>query len=549
MKHVRPCLSHALFIGSTLGLAACGGGGGGAGGTATATPATIATPLVLSGNASNGVALSSTTVEARCATGNGSAATDPSGHYRISIDGGALPCVLRVSDGSTTLHSVAEAGGSQSLNANLTPLSDALVASLAGTPPADLYANFETAQSRITAANITTARANLTAALAGVADISGLDPIKDDLSAAPAATNAALAKLSTALDDARLLPADLNAALAAAGGITAPVKTLLQAASATCSGLRSGTYRLIVPFISLGSPFQRITIDAKNLSVRYDDANIDTLIDRGGCHFSTADNDQFYVSASGVALLRYSADSGTTGIALIFPEQTLPVSAFAGSWNEIGFGRETSSDPYEGWSAQSTLDSAGNVTDNQDCGTGLGLTCTADTLPTQLTANSDGGFDSSYQGSAVRMFGFRTTSGTTMMVSATPDGANLSIFAKVGSLTLPRVGSVTRYWNMSFNSAGYQGSFINETTTITANDAGANTYTRSHASDGHLETLSINQPKDGMRYRPAATATNSSGGTVNVSAAVLMRVGDTGLSIARNVTSGQNFFALGIDRP
>lgn len=545
MKPVRPHLPHALLIGSalSLGLAACGGGGGGGG------SGTTAAPLVLSGNASNGAALAGASVEAKCATGSGSATTDASGHYRISIDGGALPCVLRTPNGSTALHSVAEAGGSQSLTANLTPLSQALVASLAGAPPADLYANFDsTAQGRISAANITSARTNLTEALAGVTDTSTLNPLKDDLSAAPAATNAALSKLATALTDARLSQADLDAALAAAGSITAPVKTILQAASATCSGLRSGSYRLFAPFVS-GGGTQRITIDAKNLSVRYADANIDTLVDQGGCLFSTPDNDQFYVSASGVTLLRYSAGGGKTGIALIIPEQTLPVSTFAGTWNEIGFGRDTSSAPFEGWSAQSTLDSAGNFTSNLDCGSGLGVTCTDDILPTQLKVNGDGGFDTTYQGTTSRLFAFRTASGGTMIVGTSPDGSDLSVLTKVGSLSLPTFGTVTRYWNMSFNSTGYQGSFISETTTVATNNASAATYTRNHASDGHQETLTINQPKDGMRYRPAATATNSSGGTVTVSAAVLMRISDTGLTVARNVTSGQNFFAMSIDRP
>ncbi|KAB2968561.1 hypothetical protein [Zoogloea sp.] len=545
MKPVRPHLPHALLIGSalSLALAACGGGGGGSGNSTTSTP------LVLSGNASNGAALSGAAVDAKCATGSGSATTDASGHYRISIDGGTLPCVLRTPNGSTVLHSVVEAGGSQSLTANLTPLSEALVASLASAPPADLYANFDsTAQGRISAASIGNARANLTAALAGITDISPLDPLKDDLNAAPATTNAALGKLATALTDARLSQADLDAALAAAGGVTAPVKTILQAASATCSGLRTGSYRLIAPFVGTGGT-ERITIDAKNLSVSYADANTDTLIDQGGCQFSTPDNDQFYVSASGVTLLRYSAGSGKTGIALIIPEQTLPLFVFAGTWNEIGFGRDSSNTPLEGWSAQSILDSAGNFTGNLDCGSELGVTCTNDTLPTQLKTNNDGGFDTTYQGSAVRMFAFRTASGGTMMVTTSPDGSALSILAKVGSLALPAVGSVTRYWNMSFNSTGYQGNFISETTTVTASNAAANTYTRSHASDGHQETLTINQPKDGMRYRPAATATNGSGGTVNVSAAVLMRASDTGLSVARNVTSGQNFFAMSIDRP
>lgn len=535
-----------LLAGSAiaLGLAACGGGGSG-GSTGTSTAA-----ITIKGTAITDAPIANANVDAKCASGSGSAQTSASGAFQINLTNAALPCVLSVPDGTGALYSVVETGAGSSPTANLTPLTDALVASLAGTPPATLYTTFNAAaQARITAAGVATARTNLAAALSSVTDISALDPLKDDLVTSPAATAIALGKLSTALTDARLLQSELATALAIAGSITAPVKTILQAASPTCSGLRSGTYRLITPFNGSGSAFERITIDAQNLIVRYEDGSTDAMTDHGGCLFSQPDNTQVHVAASGISMWRYPASSSTTAIALAVPEQTLPLAAMTGTWNNIGFARETAAAGLEVYSTQYTLDGSGVFSNALDCGSGLGDTCSTNTPLSTLVANPQGGFDTSQGGVALRAFPFRTASGETTLIVATEDRSMLSVSALATPLSLPAIGSITRYWNASIGSTGLQTSFIAESTTITAQDANAGTYSRSHASNGHAETITINKPKPGMRYRPASVASTTGGGTVNVSEALLMRAGDSGLSVGRSVASGQNFLALSIDRP
>lgn len=56
-------------------------------------PETPAASLDLSGTAAVGKALAGATVNAKCATGSNTATAGPDGVFRLSIPGGALPCV------------------------------------------------------------------------------------------------------------------------------------------------------------------------------------------------------------------------------------------------------------------------------------------------------------------------------------------------------------------------------------------------------------------------------------------------------------------------
>ncbi len=115
-------------------------------------------------------------------------------------------------------------------------------------------------------------------------------------------------------------------------GTAAPVKTILQPAAAGCSGLRSGRYQLIAPFISTGGAIERITVNAKTLTVTYADATTDSVTDNGGCLFSMpGDGSQLHLAPSGLALLRYPVASGKTGVAIIIPGQSIPVADLAGT--------------------------------------------------------------------------------------------------------------------------------------------------------------------------------------------------------------------------
>jgi hypothetical protein len=94
----------------------------------------------LAGTAATGRALASATVGVTCAQGSGSMLSDGGGHYTITLNA-ALPCILTVTSGGTTLHSLAIAGGTF----NTTPETELMLVYLAsqlGTTEDNLIAGF-----------------------------------------------------------------------------------------------------------------------------------------------------------------------------------------------------------------------------------------------------------------------------------------------------------------------------------------------------------------------------------------------------------------------
>jgi len=204
-----------------LALAACGGG------SDSADPATPSTPLALTGTAATGAAIANKLVEAKCKGAAASANSQNDGTYSIALPGGQLPCVLRVTaaDG-TVLHSVATGSGSAA-KANITPVSELVLANLSATAPASFFGSFDaTAAAALTQAKadaavtavvgtLKTAGVDLTAAgnvltgslvatngsTAGNALDQGLDVLKTKLATASPGTDfkTALATLANAL--------------------------------------------------------------------------------------------------------------------------------------------------------------------------------------------------------------------------------------------------------------------------------------------------------------------------------------------------------------
>ncbi|SIT47014.1 conserved exported hypothetical protein [Paraburkholderia ribeironis] len=136
---VRPALA-AICVASLATLAACGGnaciGLNGCGG-ANVTPT-----IAISGTAATGRALASATVGLSCVQGSGSTLSDGGGHYTIAFNA-TPPCILTVTSGGTSLHSLAFAGGTF----NLTPETELMlvyIASQLGTNESALIAGFPT---------------------------------------------------------------------------------------------------------------------------------------------------------------------------------------------------------------------------------------------------------------------------------------------------------------------------------------------------------------------------------------------------------------------
>ncbi|MGT2476273.1 hypothetical protein [Paraburkholderia terrae] len=151
-RFVRPTVS-AMCAASLATLAACGGSvcigfNGCAGGIATQN-------LALAGTAATGKALASANVNVACAQGSGATLSDGGGRYSLAFNA-TLPCVITVTSGGTTLHSLAFAGGTF----NTTPETELMLVYLAaqlGTSESSLIANFASnAQFQQALANQTT---------------------------------------------------------------------------------------------------------------------------------------------------------------------------------------------------------------------------------------------------------------------------------------------------------------------------------------------------------------------------------------------------------
>jgi hypothetical protein len=157
-----------VAAGSLMVLVACGGGGSGSG----AGVAESAVPVVrISGVVARGAALVEAKVTARCASGPvATAVSGSSGAYALEVGEDALPCVLEAvsADAAWTLHSVATRPTAANVptlavTAHITPLTELLVAQLAGTTPSSFMvkATARTLGATITPASITNAQATV----------------------------------------------------------------------------------------------------------------------------------------------------------------------------------------------------------------------------------------------------------------------------------------------------------------------------------------------------------------------------------------------------
>lgn len=171
---------HTVILSSlvSLGLVACGGGGGGSSSSGNSTPVvpSPATNLTVSGTAATGLAIAGASVAAKCLVGAGTATTLADGSYSLVIAGGALPCVLQITnpDGSK-LHSVATGTGNEAV-ANITPLTEMVVARIFTNDPTIAFAGFDTttANTVITTATVKAAQTDVGNVFTGTVDTGSL---------------------------------------------------------------------------------------------------------------------------------------------------------------------------------------------------------------------------------------------------------------------------------------------------------------------------------------------------------------------------------------
>jgi len=297
-------------------LTACGGGGDDF--TASA-PLAGPSSLNISGTAAIGAALAHASVHVTCSAGAATVTSDANGVFTVSITDGALPCVLTAvsSDGATELHSVASGTGSGDTTANITPLSELLVAKLAGVDPKAFVSGFGST-TVISDANVTAAQTALleTLAAAGIDTSHVGDIVGGAITAGSGAGyDGVLDKLKTALETAGVTLAELTTTVSmnsTAGGDTGSsvIKTVLAPVASDCVGLKSGVLRVLD--FSTGEN-GLVLVDAAKLTVTSEGVTY-TMTKKAACDYTVNDDvtTRVLVAPSGLAVLL--SGSGATGV-------------------------------------------------------------------------------------------------------------------------------------------------------------------------------------------------------------------------------------------
>jgi hypothetical protein len=559
-------------------IAGCGGGGGGGASVGDAAS------LEIKGTAAVGAALSGAAVAVKCATGSGTGSTTATGSYTVSMPGAALPCIIQVSGEvggvAVTLHSVAEAGTASGANttavANVTPVTEMIVAQLLASLPADAFSSFDA--QKVTTAAITTAVTAIVDALktAGV-DLGSIDPLKATL--VPASGNTAgndYDKLLDALGEkvpSESLSLVVNQIANAAGsnsseGLGDAMVAVSGGTLEGCAQAVSGKYRTLDFF---GRTFVRqIDFSTKKFSSGDGQTVFDITADAAKpCEFtvtgtSNGEEVRFDVVIGPSGAGGYRSQNLVTGrsiIGYIFPVQAHALSAVAGEWDFLQSGFMPG-DGLVQWPGKLNFaaDNKVNVCD-YDTST---WTCASDDEEDNLsiTARTDGGFDlneSSLPGVA-NLWGYRAPNGSLAVFGTTnAAGANeptteqsIIVGTKLSKLALPAEGSVSKFWDMALSQPGNQStrvvtSPVKESVTVKTVDTATSVVTRKRESDGREDVVRYNNPIDGVRLRDAGTWNS-------VPFASVYQMPITGLGITMSVNanphpSGNYIYNISVTRP
>lgn len=512
-------------------------------------------PVTVTGTAATGAAIANAGLEIRCKVGTASTTTADDGTYAVELPEDAeLPCLLRVTlaDGSM-LHSVL---GSGSTVANVTSVTELVVARLAGESAEAYFDSFDAdvattldEEGDIQGA-VDAVVAILTAAgvdfgpdivdnvltgelIAAHGSVPGnaYDEKLDELGKKLAASGTTLATLSDEI--VRSIPTDPQAGLSSVASL--PADLLLSPAAANCSALRSGSYRVLILAASAGPDVKTevAQLDATTLTLTWADGSVQQWLANGHCAYTTNVGDQAVVSPAGLIVASVYRPGPGAEAALLFPEQVLVdadghpssenVAQLAGNWNGLALQQTTSAGPVHLTTSSFTLNGAGRVKTLTVCDTAVGGCTTAplDQVPSiTLSLNDAGGFDlvDATSGSSSRAFVYRAGGGELMIVTLSLDG-QLGFATRQLAAALPLVDEVRESWDLALSiSLAVGPSFADMQSTVTAVDDALGQYQQSAVIDfganlTRPETIVINDPREGYRYRPAATVTDSNGGS------------------------------------
>lgn len=210
-------------LGLSATLLACGGGGG-------SSKSTTSSPTTFTGTVASGLALSGAAVSANCASGSnaGSATTNTSGVYSMTLASTvALPCILKATLNGASYYSAIYSGQSV---ANITPITQLIVANALGADPANAYnGTVSSVSSKLSSSNIANATSIIESALTtiGITFQSGQNPLTSTFQAATSTAPGDL--LDSTLDT---LTTALNKALVPYGTLLSNLQTFTTATAA-----------------------------------------------------------------------------------------------------------------------------------------------------------------------------------------------------------------------------------------------------------------------------------------------------------------------------
>jgi hypothetical protein len=471
--------------------------------------------------------------------------------------------VLRVTDaGGAMLHSVvAGSGGGSSIRVNISPLTELVVASASGVTPA-AYFDGASSATTLSAANLAQGVDSVRALLAGVVDLSGVDPLSDTLVAAsPGVAGNALDQqidaAVAALDAAGLDVADASAAIVANPQSADVPKSALQPVASDCSRARSGKYRML----DASEPDPRwrahlLDVDMLAMTVTNQDGVTLPFTSLGGCKYSIEDDEgtnTVLVAPSGVLVVNTLHFDNSRSITIGLPEQVLPLSEMAGTWNLVGWD-PASGIATQGFVAQTdelVVNAAGEITAHSEC---VGRQpCQADPGPLgKFVANSTaGGYDYQEQGSVNgRAFLFKTVAGASLGVVVLNDGQVVVLSRKQAVAALPAVNSQSFFWDLTLSGNGSVSNFAEDVVTITAVDPATQVVTRIRGSDARVDSFAYDSPRDGLRYRAANSCTRN-GVAVNCPEVVQLPLQGIGITLSASVSNNPatSFLSVSIGRP
>jgi hypothetical protein len=336
-----------------------------------------------------------------------------------------------------------------------------------------------------------------------------------------------------------------------------PAELLLKPAASNCLSLRDGSYRLLVLGASVGAdvPTEVVTVNAAALTLTRASGAVEQWVASGDCAYTSLAGESAVVSPAGVVVGRVAIPGGGFAGAVLFPEQVIRdedgvatlanIEQLAGSWNAVGLEQTTTGGPVHLVSSTYTLNGAGVVKALTVCdGAITGCTTSPfDQMPNiTFSMNAAGGFDvvNATAGRSARAFVYRAGGGHLMLVTLSLDG-QLSFATYQLEASLPEVDAVRESWNLALSSSLLVGpSFVDGQSKVISIDDEAGQYESEVVLDfgtglSRPESILINDPRAGYRYRPEATVTDSNGGSSLVTEQLALPMQGMGLITAGGV--------------